>query len=61
MGEQLVEDLRAARLDNVYLPALGDASPVHRRCGQHVSFDDCHVFVEVGEHPGGQQSTHAAA
>jgi hypothetical protein len=30
-GEKLVEDLRTARLDSVYLPALGDASAVHRR------------------------------
>jgi hypothetical protein len=61
VGEQLVEDLRTTRLDSVNLPALRDASPVHWRYGQHISFDNRDFLVEVAEHPGGQKSAHAGA
>jgi hypothetical protein len=40
---------------------LRHTPPLRGIAWQHVALDNCHGPVEVGEHPSGEQATHACA
>jgi hypothetical protein len=58
-GEELLEDLAAAGVEPVGLPALGDALPGHRTVGEGVAVDEGDLVEVVGQHPGGEQPREA--
>lgn len=63
-GEQLVEDLRAARLQQVTVTAVRHPLPhalPGRGADQGVAFDDGDPVVELGQHARRQQPGHARA
>lgn len=60
-GEELIEDLRAAREQGMDVTALGYSPPVRRVVGQRIALDNRDGLVEIGQHPRGQQSAHARA
>jgi len=58
-GEHLVEDLRPARQQPVGVPTLGNSLTVQPALRQRVPFDDRHLPVRIGQHPGREQPAHA--
>lgn len=61
VGEQLVEDLLAAREQRVGLAGLRDPPAVHRTAREHVALDDCDAGERLGQYAGGEQPGHAGA
>ena len=60
-GEELLEDLPAAGVQPVRLPALGNALARHRTVGKGVAVDEGDLVEGLGEHPGGEQPRQARA
>jgi hypothetical protein len=59
--KQLIEDLRPSGHQQVSVPALGNAPPILIRFWERVAFHDRDSPVRVGQHPGGEQPSHAGA
>jgi hypothetical protein len=60
-GEQLVEDLAAARVQAMQVPAVRHASPVVADLRQRIPLDDHHPLEPLRQHPRRQQARDAAA
>ena len=58
-GEQLLEDLPAARVQAVQMPAMRHTPAVLSDRRQHVPLDDHHPLEPLRQHAGREQARHA--
>ena len=58
-GEELIQDLRTARQQNMDMPTLRYPSSDSGIVRQHVPLDDSDGVKEIGQDPRGKQSAHA--
>jgi len=58
-GEQLLKDASAAGQQQVIVPPLGHTTTALAARRQAVPIDDRHLVVGIGQHPRGEQATHA--